>query len=1499
MNKPKLYPLTHAQKRIWYVEHIYPGTSIHNIGGLIKIHGPVNFDLLEEAIHLFIQQNEGIRIRFVEKGGEVQQFVSEYQRRNFPRYDFTEADSHKDFDAWLQAEFSRPFRLTDEFLYDFALVKLNQEESAYLTKIHHIISDGWSFQLMTTRINQIYTQLMNGEEIGNSLNHSYLDYVEQEQQYLSSSRFLKNKQYWLDKFEGIQDVHLHASYANTEGRRKTFILNQSMSEKIRDFTGKHRISLNTFFVAAMLLYLHKATQQDYITLGTPVLNRSGAKEKSTFGMFTSTMPLLAEIRHDMSCSAFIHYVNRELMQCYFHQRYPYNLLVQDLELQKRGIDQLFQVCVNYYNTKFDQKFGPGWRMQQIEIHNGHQLYPLQLIVTDWLSGGGMELYFDYKTSDYSEAQIEDMFHRLCHLAEQILIQPDEQVSSLQMLFPEERYELLYSSNSSSCDYPLHKTIGQLFEEQVKLTPDRVAVAHGTQVLTYRELNERANQLARTLVHKGIGSSQTIAAIMTRHSLEMVIGIWAVIKAGGAYLPIDPDYPKERIEYILRDSETSLLLTTNKEWKAGYPHTQGSVLFLDDEQLYTGNKENISVKVNSEDLVYIIYTSGSTGNPKGTMIKHRGLVNYICWANKTYIRDHDDVFALYSSIAFDLTVTSVFTPLISGNRIEIYDSEGDEFVLNRILRENKVTVIKLTPAHLSLIKDFDVTESSVRTFIVGGEDLKTLLAGQIYNSFQGKVDIFNEYGPTETVVGCMIHRFDPESDKGASVPIGIPIDNMQIYLLDKWLEPVPAGTVGEIYISGEGVARGYLHKTELTAERFLDNPFMPGYKMYKTGDLAIRSDEGSITYLGRIDYQVKIKGYRIELGEIEHQLLALQEIEETAVIDFKGHDEQAYLVAYYVAERELPTFELRKQLAEALPSYMIPAYFIRLDKLPLTSNGKVNRSMLPLPDKTQTAESLRSIEVSPTEIMLIDTFKEVLRVEKVERNDNFYRLGGDSIKAIQVVAKLNAAGYGIKVKDVLSYPTIEELASLLVLTASQPIEQGPCEGKVAPLPITHWFKSRRWNNPHYYNQSILLTLKRKVIPEQLRKVIYALIQHHDSLRLQYDMENDYLIYKSSSEQDLELYQFDLSGLPPNEQADVLKSKAEKVKASLRFDNGLPIKAALFLMGEKENRLLLTAHHLVVDGISWRVLLEDFHHLLQAVVDESLGTLPPKTHSIQVWSEAIHEYSQEQVLKHSSYWQRVVQNREDVLTPDFPSGDDRLSVCTTLVRELPEEVTKELLGKANEAFRTQTNELLVASLAMAIKEKTDKNSMTLELEGHGREELFDLDISRTVGWFTSIYPVNICLPGKETGEILKHVKENLREIPNKGIDYGILVYLARQIKDQNQESIRFNYMGEIDNHLQTNLIGFADEDTGEDMCSSNRLSCLVDIVAMVIGKRLRIRVTYSTSKFNQDTMEMFTDTFVRKITEVVRFCTNREHADFTPSDFDTIQLSQGELDVLFNG
>ncbi|AZK48531.1 non-ribosomal peptide synthetase [Paenibacillus lentus] len=1494
-----IYPLTHPQRRIWYVENISPGTSIHNIGGLIRIYGAVDFDLLEEAINHFIRLNDAIRIRIVEQDSGVQQTVSAYQRRQLPFIDFTTITSDVDVDAWAASEFAQPLPLDGEALYEFTLVKISETESAYLTKVHHIISDGWSFQLMTSHINDLYTQLMRGQMIQEEAKPTYIDYIEQEQKYLTSSRFKKSKHYWTNKFKSVDKITLFPTSNNTRGQRKAFILNQPISDRIRDFTNTHQVSLNTFFIAVMLLYLHKITQQNLIIIGTPVLNRTGVKEKKTFGMFTSSMPFLVQIEQETSLSKFILNCNLELIQSYFHQKYPYNLLVQDLQLQKRGIDQLFQVSVNYYNTSYDKSFGPGWKMKQTEVHNGNQLYPLQLIITEWEENGGLELYFDYKTDDYSASQIEEMFSRLELITEQILNTPHQSIRNLELLLPGERDKLLYECNLTERLYPADQTILDLFEKQSAQSADRVALTYRGQSLTYKELNTRANQLARTLLQYGI-HRQTPIAIMGRHSIEIMVAIWAVIKAGAVYIPIDPEYPRERIEYILHDSQAPLLLTFGNDWRTlSY---EGTVIRLEDDNLYTQDGSNLGLAGSPNDLVYMIYTSGSTGKPKGAMIENRGLVNYIWWANQQYTRTDNEIFALYSSIAFDLTVTSIFTPLIGGHQIEIYDDDGKEFIIHRILKEKKATIVKLTPAHLSLLKDMELDQLAVHTFIVGGEDLKCALARDIHIKSSSSIAIYNEYGPTETVVGCMIYQYDPERDQGVSVPIGQPIDNVQIYLLNDQLEPVPNGTVGEIYISGDGVARGYLRRPELTQECFVSNPFLKGMRMYRTGDLAVRLDSKDLVYLGRMDHQVKIKGYRIETGEIEHHLLAIDSIKEAVVMD-RIAEEQHYLAAYFVAAEQIDVLELRMKLLEVLPSYMIPAYFVQLAELPLSPNGKVDRRFLPDPAsmKQVTGQGPRQGRTAnPDDIVrwLRDIYKEVLQVKDVQSADNFYRMGGDSIKAIQIVAKVNSAGYKLKVQDILSYPDIHELAAVLEMTIAAPIEQKPCTGEVKALPVTSWFLESQWGNPHFYTQSVFLHLKQKVNIPILLEALYLLLQHHDALRLQHEMKTGKLVYREVRREHLEFDYCDLTSLHTEEHAEVIRSRSELLKASIQLGQGLLFKTMLFERGEDGQSLLLTAHHLIVDGVSWRILLEDLDRLLQSITSGTSCALPAKTHSIQAWAESIEVYSRKQATEYLPYWERVVEEAEDSLRLDFPSTDDRYAVCNTLVRELPESVTGRLLGEANAAFHTQTSELIMASLAMAMREYSGKEKISIELEGHGREELFaDVDISRTVGWFTSLFPVNLYLPVRDPSSIIKAVKEQLREIPNKGIDYGILVYNSKRLLHIDKRLLRFNYLGEIDNLLQGSSFLIGEEDIGNETCSSNKLACLVDVVAMVINRKLLVRLTYSEAMFDRESMENLLESFMQKIMEVIQLCLNTE-PEFTPSDFATLKLKQDELDILFN-
>lgn len=1489
------YPLTHPQKRIWYIEKIYPGTALYNIGGPGRIKGMIDFEAFERSVNYFISKNEGLRMSFVETDGEVFQYVSEYKYTKLDFFDFSNSeDPEAEFNKWTNMVIGKPFDLLNGNLYYFALFKLSENESGYVAVFHHIISDGWSINILTNQLCGFYMKFINNREVEDKPANSYLDYIANEHKYLNSDRFMRNKQYWNEKFKTLPEKIISRSSDSTKGSRCTCILDMEKSLKIKAFVSENQCSVNTFFVAMMLLYLNISTQQEDIVIGTPVLNRSGKSEKSMFGMFTSTMPFRIMLEADWSVKELLDRTNHELISCYYNQKYPYDILAQDLELKKKGYDSLFQICVNYYNTKLDDNLD-GKPIRSIELYNGYQFYSMQLVIKDWFDSEGMMLDLDYKTEDYTEEQIQKVFIHLNQLIEYMLDDPEEKISNITFLTEAEKNKLLYEFNSYMGEYPKNKTIYQLFEEQAERCPQKTAVSFNEETITYEKLNQKANQLAGFLQQQGVGQG-SIVGLMVTHSIEMVVGILGIIKSGGAYLPIDPEYPADRIDYLIKDSGLGVLLTnctenTNVDFA-------GRLFRLDDESIFTGSPANPEARSTPNGLVYIIYTSGSTGKPKGVMIEHKGLVNYIWWAKKMYVRSSEEVFALYSSLSFDLTVTSIFTPLISGNTIVVYSDDGTEYVLFKIVKENRATVVKLTPAHLSLIKDMDNGNSSIKRFIVGGEDLKISLAASIHESFNGNIEIYNEYGPTETVVGCMIYKYDYERDKGVSVPIGVPADNVQIYILNKNMQPCAEGTCGEMYISGDGVARGYLNRLELTAERFIENPFLKGSRMYKTGDLACYTSDGVITYMGRLDHQVKIHGYRIELGEIEKHLLGIGYIRDAVVIDRENREGAKYLCAYVHAEvtAKIDVPQIRQHLSGFLPEYMIPLHFVAMDSIPLTPNGKVNRSLLPEPVQTEDEEVQFIPPENELEKELVKAIGNVLKNNNISMKSNFFHLGGDSIKAIQISAKLNEAGLKLKVKDILSNPVIEDMVSHIEMTCTGDFaDQSPAEGLVAPTPISSWYFSKNFNNVNHWNQSVLIEITGLDL-KKLENGINSLIRHHDSLRLNYDGKAGGLFYNGKHlEQYHSVEEYDLSKYAVSEQNDMIRDLGYKLKAGLDIEKDILFKACTFYLGGNSKLLLLTAHHLVVDGVSWRIILKDLTDLMEHSEDSTFS-LPPKTHSIQKWAEELNKSAAGIALKEEAYWKTVVE-KGFTFPVDFDKGEDLLQTSNTLKCRLSEEETKLLLADANKVFSTNPGELMIIALVFALSRFTAKSEVMLELEGHGREALFDnFDISNTVGWFTSIYPVCLFVEDCDYVEVIKALKEQLRSIPNNGIGFGILRHLAGFYNDYTYKLIRFNYLGDFDASFTDNM-EFSDRDCGSDICMSNHMTSLIEINAIVVEQALSISMTFSRNKFKEETVEGFMSEYKSELCKLISYCSGKEGKEFTPSDFETVYVEQSDLDSLF--
>ncbi|MDN4082523.1 amino acid adenylation domain-containing protein [Paenibacillus polymyxa] len=1493
------YALTHAQKRIWYNEKIHGTTAMHNLTGLVRIQKDLELDALENAIQLFISKTEGLRIRIEEQDGEPVQYVKPYEKENIEYLDFShETDPLQHFEQWLKVVSGQAMPLLNSKLYSFVIFQLGPNDVGYLGKFHHIIADGWALHIVSERISQYYTLLVNHRPLPADEEYSYIPIIDQEQAYLASERFIKNKMFWNEKFQTLPDMIPINKSKDISAVRSSFAIDSETSRIIQNFIQSSKLSVNVLFVSALLLYIYRTTQETDVVIGTPVLNRSGKKQKNTFGMFTSTMPFRIQVDEALDAYSWMKQVGTELMNFYFHQKYPYDLLAGDLELAQKGYDGLFDMCVNYYNMKFSPQFD-GCPYEVQEVFSGYQPYALQLVIRDWEGSGRITLDFDYRVKAFSEMQIAKMFEHLMYMIREMIEQPYTPIAEIEMLSTQEHNELIYELNQTHSPYPSSLTITQLFEQQVVEKANEIVCYFEEQTLTYRELNERANQLARFLKSRGIGQ-ESIVGIMAGHSFELIISILAVLKSGGAYLPIDPYYPADRVSFMLEDSGAALLLTDAP--LDDYISFSREVYRMDDASLYDGDDSNLEPKIGPDQLAYVIYTSGSTGKPKGVAVHHKGLVNYIYWANKTYFTAACEVFACYSSIAFDLTVTSIFTPLISGHAMSLYrDDDYSEFVLFRILKDQRTTIVKLTPAHLSLLQESNIRTSNVCKFIVGGEDFKVSLARNVHDIFGGNVTLYNEYGPTETVVGCMIHIYDVNRDIRRSVPIGVPCDNVAIYVLDAYLKPVPVQVKGEIYISGPGVARGYLNRPELTKERFLDNPFVPGERMYKTGDLGIRLENGLIEYLGRKDHQVKIKGFRIELGEIEGALSSYQGIQHVVVNVGESNEDnsQPMLYAYYVSDAAVSPELLKHYLHACLPHYMVPSHIIRLDTVPLTSNGKVDKRKLPVPDLSSGLTSMYEEAHNEVENILVQVWEELFQMANIGIHDNFFALGGDSIKAIQMTSKLNNYDLEIGVQDILAHPNIAELAHY-TRPKRQLYDSAPASGEILPTPISSWFMAQTFHNPHHYNQSIMLLLKNEMDRSALEKAFQKVIEHHDALRMSMEPDGKLFYNPELTIVSFKLDCYDMMHISAETRQHEFNNLVHNLQSGFDLSHRLPIRAALFDHGQETRELFITAHHLVVDGVSWRIILEDLLNAYHAIKEGEEVNFPRKTASVQAFAQELYHYSTTADLrKELEFWHEMEGGSRHfpASITSQPSATVNYASCAGFEGHLSPVQTHKLLHEMSQAYHTEPVDLLLAALALSVKEWTGLDDFTYEVEHHGRS-LDHIDVSRTVGWFTALYPLRIQIPGTEIGSILAHVKELRRRVPHQGIGYGILKYMLGAIeKHTDIRPIRFNYLGQFDHESQSSDYVYRHTSDRQNVDNANHLTAAIEVNSLIVNDQLVIDMMYSTEIFEEESITEFMHMYVQAIIRIIDFTVRQQNVHFTPSDFETAQISQEDIELLF--
>ncbi len=971
-------------------------------------------------------------------------------------------------------------------------------------------------------------------------------------------------------------------------------------------------------------------------------------------------------------------------------------------------------------------------------------------------------------------------------------------------------------------------------------------------------------------------------------------------------------------------------------------------------------ENLDGESAAENLAYVIYTSGSTGNPKGTMIPHRGLVNYLSWCTRAYAVAGGRGAPVHSPIGFDLTITSLFGPLLAGQRVLLLPEEQGIEALAMALRANDdLSLVKLTPSHLEILGQqlpADQLAGRVRALVIGGEALR----GEHLDFWRANAPgtrLINEYGPTETVVGCCVYDVPAEAPLAGAIPIGRPIANTQLYILDANMQPVPTGIAGELYIGGDGLARGYLNRPDLTAERFVPNPFtenkeqrtqnkeartenqellspavsgqwsVVGGRLYRTGDLCCHRPDGLLEYLGRIDGQVKLRGYRIELGEVEAALRQHGAVRDCVAAVREDVPGIKRLVAYVVCQLSVVsgqlqpttdnrqpttdngqlTLDLRQFLRDRLPDYMIPVAFVLLEALPLTANGKVDRRALPAPDAARPDLDATFVAPrTPEEAALAAIWAQVLRRERVGVHDNFFALGGDSILAIQVISKARQAGLQLAPRQMFQHQTVAELAAVAGAAMALPVEQGLVQGPVPLTPIQQAFFDWDLPAPHHYNQTLLLSTRRPLEPALLARALEVVLAHHDALRLRF-IHGERWQQHNAPDSPPVLTHVDLSGLPREGQVAALEAIAAAMQPSLDLAAGPLLRVALFELGnDQPQRLLLMFHHLAVDGVSWRILMEDLSAAYTQLAANQPAALPAKTTSFQGWAERLLAYAQSAELEvEREHWLRPARVSSARLPRDHAEGANTVASARIVRVALGQEETGALLTAVPQAYHTQINDVLLTALAQAAHGWTGVPRLLVELEGHGREDLFaDVDLSRTVGWFTTVFPVLLDLSGAQgPGAALQAVKEQLRQVPNRGIGYGVLRYLSpdpalrESLRSLPEPDIKFNYLGQVDQVVgDAGLFDGAAELSGPTRDPRGRREHLLEVTAVVGGGRLWLEWIYSEAIHERATIAALAERYLAALGDLIAHCQSPDAGGYTPSDFPEMRFSQDELDDL---
>lgn len=1495
-----IYPLSPMQEGMLFHALLDPGSDQYFQQMTCHIQGVLDKALVEQCLNELIQRHVVLRTIFLHHGYDRPlQLVLQDRKITVHYKDMRTAREHVPVATMIASLLAEDkavkFDLTKDVLVRLTILRVSEQEYQFIWSHHHILMDGWCVGIIMREFRALYAAYARQAPVVLPPVAPYAGYIG----WLEARDATISANYWQSYLSGYgqpallpKKEQISADAVSFAAAEHQLLLSGEETKLMMRVSGDYSVTISTLFHTAWGILLAKYNNTKDVVFGSVVSGRPAeiAGVEDMVGLFINTVPVRVQYNESDTVGGLLQVVQEQSLQSGPHHYQSMAAIQAASELGRALLDHIL-IFENYPLTdQLESGEADTYRISDVQVYEQTN-YGLSVIV---LPGEALVVKFAYDANQYEADTIDGIARHLKHVLLQMAATPVARLADIRLLTEAEAGVALLALDHTAVSWPTDKTIHQLFAAQVAKHPDRTALSYEGKTISYRELDERSTRLGFLLREKGVRAN-TIVGLLTDRRIETVVGMLAILKAGGAYLPIDVDYPEERKIYLIGDSGIQILLTTLDI----FPVAQYGldVVYIEEGGHGSGVLPVLPAVNHPDDLCYIIYTSGTTGHPKGVMVEHRNVVRLFFNEAFQFQFGPEDTWTMFHSHCFDFSVWEIYGALLFGGRVIIIPRmvARDTAAYLDLLRHEQVTILNQTPgAFYNLIQE-DLARPAgslrLRYVIFGGEALSPARLKAWHERYPA-VKLINMFGITETTVHVTYKEIGDYEIRNNISNIGKPIPTLSVYILDHDGRLLPKGIMGELYVGGAGVARGYLGKEALTARKFVPHPYREQERLYRSGDLARILPSGDIEYMGRMDDQVKIRGFRIELGEIANQLNGHSLVTESVVLPKKTADSQQ-LVAYYVASTPVETSGLREYLSARLPEYMVPSWFVFLDKLPLTANGKLDKKALP--DPVVSNEQDHVAPRTAEERLLAGIWAGVLGIDTPGITDHFFSVGGDSIKSIQIASRLRAAGYEVSVKDIFTSPTIQELAlKMKVLTMA--VDRPLITGEAALSPIQYWFFESPVVQQHHFNQSVLLHFRDRLDRQLALDIFGKLQEHHDALRMVFKTVHGQIVQENKgTELPVSLQEYDLRG--EEHATERLTALATELQGSIDLQQGPLMKLGLFHL-QDGSRLLIIIHHLVVDGVSWRILYEDLETLYQQFNNNQPAALPSRTSSFLSWPAVLADYRKSPAFeKATKYWQEQVRTSAGTISRDYPAAQHILRDHRVATFSLPEQATSRLLTAAHGAFRTRINDLLLAALSVALYRQFGAGPVRVDMEGHGREDIGqDTDYSRTVGWFTSIYPVWLNSEPGNLSATVKQVKEMLRQIPHNGLDYLLLKSQPENYLDTARSSIRFNYLGQFDNDWQQRSFSIASEGKGYENAADEVRTYDWDISGVVEQGQLRIDLLYSAEQYKVATVAGFLQAFEESLQTVIDHCCSQQQVVLTPSDLTYKGLSIEQLDTL---